>query len=355
MNNSEVASVWLRLKSAGLVDGEAPGFSSAESPWFVRVMLGGAAWVGAVFLLLFVTLCLGLRSPSALVGLGLVISAVAVGLLRRAPEHADFAVQLGIAMSFTGQAAVLIAVSDFAVTVAALIITCLEAVLFAAVPNFVHRVWSAAACAVACAIALGDWQLHVYATGLIAAGCAWIWLHEFQYGKHRKVLMAAGYGLVLALIGTAAWVITDTSASRQGQNPLLAWRGHEWLAAALNGAVLLWAVRGMLTREGIDESSPARLSIMVAAGMLALTTLKAPGLALAVLIMLLGFGNGNIVLVGLGIAALLGYLSFYYYALEITLLYKSVLMMTTGLGLLVSRVLLQRVLSVAPAPRDGHA
>ena len=355
MKASEMESVWLRLKSANLVSGESPAAGSTGNPWFVRVMLGIAAWVGAVFLLLFLTLFLGVTSPGALVAVGLTVCAAAVVLLRRAPQDADFLVQLGIAISFTGQAAVMIAVSDFELTFAALVVACLEAVLFAAVSNLVHRVWSAAACAGACAIALGDWQLHVYATGLIAAGCAWIWLHEFQYVKHRKVLVPGGYGLVLALIGTTAWVITDASASRQGLNPLLDWSGHRWLAAAANGMVLLWAVRSMLVREAVDEFSRVGLCIMAAAGMLALTTLKAPGLALAVLIMLLGFGNGNIVLLGLGIAALLGYVSFYYYALETTLLYKSVLMTATGLGLLVSRFILQRVLSIAPAQRDDRA
>jgi uncharacterized protein DUF4401 len=318
-------------------------------------MLGVAAWIGAVFLFLFLTMFLGVRDAGPLFGVGLAVCAAEVVLLRRAPEDADLLVQLGVAMSFTGQAAVLIAVSDFQVTFAALIVACLQAVLFGAVPNFVHRVWSAAAGAVACAIALGDWRLHVYATGVIAAACAWIWLHEFQNVRHRRVLVPAGYGLVLALIGAAAWVITDTSASRQSLNPLLAWGGHQWLAAALNGVVLLWAVRGMLAREAVDESSRAGLCILAAAGLLALTSLNAPGLALAVLIMLLGFGNGNIVLLGLGIATLLGYLSFYYYSLEATLLYKSVLMTTTGLWLLAARFILQRVLAVEPPQEHGRA
>jgi uncharacterized membrane protein len=55
-----------------------------------------------------------------------------------------------------------------------------------------------------------------------------------------------------------------------------------------------------------------------------------------------GFANGNRVLIGLGIAALVGYLSHYYYSLQATLLEKSVLLMCTGLVLLAARFALHR-------------
>jgi uncharacterized membrane protein len=69
--------------------------------------------------------------------------------------------------------------------------------------------------------------------------------------------------------------------------------------------------------------------------------MKAPGLAPATLILLLGYGNGNRVLSGMGVVTLLGYLSFYYYSLEATLLYKSGVMIATGLSLLAIRVMVQ--------------
>ena len=83
--------------------------------------------------------------------------------------------------------------------------------------------------------------------------------------------------------------------------------------AGLGGIALLWAVWQLLIREAVDPTASAGGCFLAAAGILSLATLKAPGLAPASLILLLGFGNGNRVLSGLGVAALLGYLSFYYY------------------------------------------
>ena len=55
------------------------------------------------------------------------------------------------------------------------------------------------------------------------------------------------------------------------------------------------------------------------------------------MIVVLGFANGNRVLTGLGIAALLFYVFAYYYLLQETLLFKSGVLLATGFVLLVAR------------------
>ena len=76
--------------------------------------------------------------------------------------------------------------------------------------------------------------------------------------------------------------------------------------AGLGGIALLWAVWQLLIREAVVPTASAGGCFLATAGILALATLKVPGLAPASLILLLGFGNGNRVLSGLGVAALLG-------------------------------------------------
>ena len=46
--------VWRRLREASLVEGDMPPASEQHTPWFVRVMLGAAGWIGALFLFGFV-------------------------------------------------------------------------------------------------------------------------------------------------------------------------------------------------------------------------------------------------------------------------------------------------------------
>jgi len=61
------------------------------------------------------------------------------------------------------------------------------------------------------------------------------------------------------------------------------------------------------------------------------------------MIVLLGFANGNRVLVGLGIASLLFYVSGYYYLLDATLLVKSGVLAATGAVLIAARWLVLNV------------
>ena len=61
------------------------------------------------------------------------------------------------------------------------------------------------------------------------------------------------------------------------------------------------------------------------------------------MIVVLGFANGNRVLTGLGITALLFYVSAYYYLLEETLLFKSGVLLATGIVLLATRWLVLNV------------
>ena len=58
--------------------------------------------------------------------------------------------------------------------------------------------------------------------------------------------------------------------------------------------------------------------------------------------LVVGYAHGNRTLAGFAIAALLGYLSVFYYLLEYTLLVKSVLLMSTGIALLGAYALLRR-------------
>ena len=78
------------------------------------------------------------------------------------------------------------------------------------------------------------------------------------------------------------------------------------------------------------------LALLVTVAVTAVS-LEASGIATGLLVILLGYSNGNRVLVGLGIAALLFYSSAYYYTLQTTLLIKSGVLAATGAMLLLAR------------------
>jgi hypothetical protein len=336
-------ALWARLREARLVEGESPAMDAARSPWFVRVMLGIAGWIGAMFLLGFVGVGFAFVMESAAVSfvLGAGVCAGAAFLYRASP-HSDFMNQFGLAVSLAGQALMgfaLVRWFEPSMGAAALALAIQQSVLFALVPNFIHRVWTSWTGAYAVTFALGQWGLHAFAPAVVTFGFLWPWLAEFDHPRRGELLRAAGYGLALAAVQTAVM---------HGELMSLLWRTGTaspivlWAGNAASGLVLVWAVLRLLKREGVGPGEPHGRIALAGALLLALISLKAPGVGPAAAILVIGYANGNRVLAGLGVIALLGYLSHFYYSLHATLLEKSGLLAIAGLALLAARWALRR-------------
>jgi hypothetical protein len=348
--------LWARLRQAGLVQGESPVADSPRSPWFVRVMLGVAGWFGALFLLLFIGF--GMSFVFKTSGMALIVGAFACGLagvlFHKSPEN-DFAGQFALAVSMAGQALLIFAIADMtgskSVAMMGIVVAAMQAALFWLLPSYVHRVWSAAIGACALAVALADMGLLALTSALVLAAFAWVWLKEFDHAKDGPLVRAGGYGLALAAVFIAV-MDGEFSIVRILDNPRppVGGMAGAWIGAGLTGAALLWAVVRLLAREDVPLESPQGKIALVGALILALATLKAPGIGPAAAVLVIGYANGNRVLAGFGVLALLGYLSHYYYSLQITLLEKSAVLAFTGLALLAARLALIRYW---PAAREG--
>lgn len=340
--------LWTRLQQARLVEGSMPEAGEASSPWFIRVMLGFAGWLGALFLLGFVGAAFAfvLREASAAVFVGAGACAASVAIFRSAPKS-DFMAQFGLAVSFAGQALLLVGMSqwfrEFGPRQFAWCFLLQEAALFVLIPNFLHRVICALGGALAATWLVIDAGLHGFAPAFVTAAFIATWLAEFRYERHGPLLRAGGYGLALASVLTAVvhggllfgWLMRYGHGQPVGGEALM------WLGRAASALVLLAAVVMLLRREGLELGSPQGRVGLAAALILGAVSFKAPGVGPAVAILVVGYANGNRVLAGLGIFALLGYLSHYYYALHVTLLYKSGLLAATGIALLLARQAMQ--------------
>ncbi len=346
------AALWTRLREAGLVQGEPPA-EEAQAPWFVRLMLGIAGWIGALFLFAFFGMALQemLRSAGARMFLGALLCGL-VAVVFRAARPGELVAQFGLALSLAGQALLATGIAESmrsSAAGAAAAVAVQQAILFFAVPGIVHRVWCAASAGTALAFALGQWGFAGYAMPLLSAAFAVASLREMASGRQLQLLRAAAYGL-----GIAACL----AVPMQGRGLDLLWaRGTpaasdgQWGASALfAGVVVLAGAAALLRREGVPLASRLGLLAMTGALIIAAAAAKAPGIAPASALVVLGYANGNRVLGGLGIAALVGYLSYYYYSLQATLLEKSMLLAVAGLALLVARLAMQRAV---PESRDA--
>ncbi|MDH4163789.1 MAG: DUF4401 domain-containing protein [Nitrospirota bacterium] len=353
--------LWDRLAEKKLVAGEMPPAGEQHSPWFVRVMLGFAGWIGALFLLGFMGAALSfvMRSGTASLVTGIIVCAGAAVIFRLAQEK-DFAVQFGLATSFAGQALFIFGLFETVhwrggfgyVSVAVF-----EAVLAAVVANEIHRAATAFAAAVSLSLALWWYGVPSLAPAFITVAFAVIWLSEFSWADRGSVLRPVGYSLVLAALYCNGALLMHGYSWMPGRgisSPMLS-RLSSWTGSLVAISVFLYTVYHLARREGFGIKDRPAQAALLAVTVIALTSFKAPGIAAGLVVVLLGYANANRVLTGLGLFSLIAYLSLYYYQLQTTLLVKSLSLIATGLVLLTARFALNRLWPVASREGEGHA
>jgi len=197
MNLASAQQLWSKLASAGLTVGNMPEAQEAHTPWYVRVMLGIAGFIAAVFLLGFVGVGLAfvLESKIASLAAGFMMIAAAYAVFRATP-HSDFGSMFALAVSFTGQALVVYGVWGMLNERSAqpwVAIAAIEAILALFMPNFIHRVVSAYAAVLALALALASSGAEGVAGGLVALAVAGLWLNEVRFARQHAVVTPIGY------------------------------------------------------------------------------------------------------------------------------------------------------------------
>ncbi|MCW8932292.1 MAG: DUF4401 domain-containing protein [Gammaproteobacteria bacterium] len=346
----QAEQLWSLLKDANLVKGEIPETPTIDSPWYVKVILAFSGWLAAVFLLGFIAVGLTviIENSGASIIVGGLMVAAAYKLLQQ-PKN-EFFEHLALAASLAGQCLFIWGVFEsvrnhqtiwFTVAV-------IQLPLAIFMPNYVHRVFSAFFAAFSFSMGLAEIGIPYIFSGLMLMLVSWVWLNEFKYSQHIKKLQAIGYGLVLALIqikGSALFShggIGWYSSRQQSEFSIQPWMGE-----VLAGVALVYVVLRLLQRQKHHLSD--RLSIIIivasiiASIVLSLVSMEANGITVGLVIIILGFAASNRILLGLGVASLLFYISSYYYLLDYTLLEKSQTLFFIGLALLIIRWILLRI------------
>jgi len=357
-------ALWERLRTAGVVDRALPEGDGVVVPWYVRAMIGIAAWIAALFLIgSILALVSGLfRSGGSMATVGLVLCAIAVVVMRTSVANV-FVAQFAFALSLAGQGLFIAGVFSHASFgsgstgfesngVRFLIVLAFEAGLVLLAPAYVHRVLCTLAAAIAFGGALVAWKASVLLGPIVALGYAFVALRSTRDGELLALWQPVVAGLALALAGSVVALVVATLIAevdaRITRTVLLPWTGHAAMTLAFGIVVAL-----LLRDAGVRPVSRAGIAVWLAVAAVAAAAWFVSGLLVAGILLLVAFAIGHEVLIGLGVIALLATLSRYYYGLEATLLVKSAALCATGIALLAARYGMR---FVVPAPAEAdHA
>jgi uncharacterized membrane-anchored protein len=309
-------------------------------------MQGFSGWVAALFLLGFFGSILGssLRNnETLLITIGLMCCGGAL-LLFKTQQKNDFLNQLGLMVSLCGQLMVAWGLFEWFShkEVGVYFILCgFQAVLALIMPHFLHRTLSSWFAMVALFWGLSGLGIYGLSSAVAAAGLILIWLNEVNWGKRRTLWEPVGYGIALSLVHFNGQLLFNHNIVNWYEQDQTGWlyEATPWITSTLVAITILYLLIELLKQHQIAFTS--RTGLLVSAGGLLLIGIGSPvvGASSAVLILLIGFANQRRTLMGLGIVALVSFISWYYYNLDTTLLNKSYFLISIGFTLLAGRLI----------------
>jgi len=352
--NKIIAPTWKTLCDVGIVSGDAPNIEYIDSPWYVKVLLAFSGWLASLFLFGFLAVGFETILDNSLSTF--ITGSIVIGgayLVLRIPKN-EFVEHIGLALSLAGQALIAWAIfkafrNEYAIVWG--LVGAAQILLAVVMPNFIHRVFSAYLSAFAFSMSLFDAGVPYVFSSLVMFVVAWLWLNEFRFVQHMQKIRAVAYGLVLALVQLkgsmlfgGTWTLSN-SQSTQWVEP--------WMSELLASIVILYVVWQLLKKYSEYLSNRTIAIALIGTLLLCAASMEATGLTVGITIIILGFSSSNRILLGLGVASLLFYISAYYYLLDITLLDKSFVLFGVGVILLLARWLMLRVVSVDK--EESHA
>lgn len=335
--------LWHTLATAGLVKGEMPAepFDEAhgdDTPWFVKTMLGAGAWLSSLLLLVFVGMFLGplFKDEWTRAILGLIVCAVAAGGFLRGVLPV-FTSQIFFVLALLGQALVLSAVFGwFDWASGAWLLTALfEAAILVAIRYRPSRFL----CTVGVLGSLHNAALFWGLSGFFVPAC----LALLVWGINRQWRAPKLWPMVVLALCIVPFFVTATQGfllsmhmwSRTGGNDFeFLGRFPFWIWRAAMIAVWLGLVYALLKRVTSEPFAPKNAGAWLLAALLAAGTWPVPLALFALGVFALGFSQRDKLLEGLGVAQLLWSVGHYYYAMQDTLLFKSLSLSALGAALL---------------------
>ena len=367
-NYNEQQPEILLLQQQGLIDTQNVSDkllnnaeSAARSPWFISLLFGMSGILASLFFIGFLTLMLDntglLDSTLAVIIIGALLSVIGGFLFYNArSRHSPFWNGLAFAITLAGQGYIAFALlaSEIAEPLNIMLLLLVQLLMTIVIPNFIYRLLSATLALSYLFYLLNYYHLSEVSLGLFALITSVAHLQRYTLAAFIPTKWRASFFDISSAIGYAsAYVLLLVSvyfiAAEYGNsfdnldsldNYGKAFSYNYYLAQGLLTLASLYAAYLILKRYHIKLLSAAGLLISAAIIILGVISIYVSGLLATSLIIIIATANSQRVLLGLGVIALVGYIFWYYYQLDTTLLVKSASMLVIGIALLLLRWLL---------------
>ena len=286
-----------KLQAAGLIKTQVP--EVGEAHWIVGLLLGGAAWVAGLFMLIFVGLLFEPNTPAKAFALGVVL--VGVAWLSFASLKHLFVEQLALAFAMAGQVLLIYALAEAlklkSASEIALATCVVQIIMFVLLPNHLSRVLSA-----------------------LFATLSWALVWRLQYSFYGRAEMISGpyFGLVNWFFAIVPVLVFAAAAVIQERN----WLASLWANWILPGSSGL--IAGLCLAPII--LLPFERSVGFGGSSLGLTLWPALSAIAALIALGLARANSHRGLMVLATTSAIISVIAFYYELGVSLLSKSILM-----------------------------
>jgi uncharacterized membrane protein len=338
----DLRSLLMKLVDEGVVEKDAPALTaflarmSAVQPWYIRTMVGFGAWIASLLLIGFVS-SMGLAVDGGFAVFGVFFLGGAIYLS-------------ALAAGLAGQALIVIGVMELIdwedLETGFGLVAMLNVVLFVIFPDRIYRVLSIllAVGSVVVLFYIREWNALVPAIGpLLALGMIIVTLRgaRFLPGSKGIYLRPLQSGLMLSafgcLLASTVYVLPEIGVSFQ-------FYPRPWISTIMLGAMLIY-VLSKAWADLLAGMPVARLYSIVAIVVLIIAaSWLAPGLVLSLIVIVLGSHTGHRSMIGAGIAFFAVFLATYFYGIQVSMLEKSITLVSSGVAVLFARWFLLRLI-----------
>jgi len=336
ITNSE--KLWKRLQESELVKGAPPICEADDNPWYLKAMQGFAGWIAAFFLLgflaTFFSWIFSRDNAFLLLTMGLTGNGIAY-ILFRSENRNEFVHQLGLVFNLCGQLLVAWGLYEALHSIDAnyfftlFVYQSLLVFLLADYSSRLATTWFALIALFACFAKIGLFNLS---TALVSLLFVLVWSIDHRWLKQKSLWEPIGYGLSLSLLQFNGQLLFGEGDRWWFRTGNVHWFNDYsfWLSEFILAGLFIFIIYALVKRYAISIKSKQG-AIVIAAGLLLLALgYFVNGTSAAILLLLIGFIKQRKILFSLGIIALLGFISWYYYHLGLTLYTKSIILLSFG-------------------------